>query len=139
MKTVGQLVVVVLARVDQQLLVALAQEPGDGRRLHELRAVPDDRDDRSSGAERSADPSATAADALLVSRANGAELALLDPGEGCTSRSVEARNASATDARSSSVVTRSWAPVTAMTWRRVIEVQDASSSGGVYSCASPSA
>ena len=40
-----ELVVVVLAGVDEQLLVALAQQPRDGRGLDELRPVADDRDD----------------------------------------------------------------------------------------------
>ena len=40
-----QLVVVVLARVDEQLLVRLAQDPGHGGRLDELRPVADDRED----------------------------------------------------------------------------------------------
>jgi hypothetical protein len=41
---VRQLVVVVLAAVDQELVVALAQPPRDGRGLHELRAVADQAD-----------------------------------------------------------------------------------------------
>ena len=40
-----ELVVVVLAGVDEQLLVALAQRPRDRGRLDELRPVPDDRED----------------------------------------------------------------------------------------------
>ena len=40
-----ELVVVVLARVHDQLVVALAQAARHGGRLHELRAVPDDRGD----------------------------------------------------------------------------------------------
>ena len=40
-----KLVVVVLAGVDEQLVVALAQQARHRRRLDELRAVPDDRDD----------------------------------------------------------------------------------------------
>ena len=43
-----ELVVVVLAGVDEHLVVALAQQARDGRRLDELRAVADDRDDLHS-------------------------------------------------------------------------------------------
>ena len=39
----GELAVVVLARVDQDLLRGLAQVPRDGRRLDELGPVPDHR------------------------------------------------------------------------------------------------
>ena len=49
-----ELVVVVLAGVDEQLVVGGAQRPRDGRGLDELRPVADDRDDLHRGDPRSA-------------------------------------------------------------------------------------
>ena len=54
-KTVRQLVVVVLAGVDEQLVVLGAQQARDRGRLDELRPVPDDRDDPQGSARGGAE------------------------------------------------------------------------------------
>ena len=56
----------------------------------------------------------------------------------CTSRVVEARNASLASLRSSGVVCRSSVPTSRITRSRVIEARMWSSSGGVTSVPSPS-
>ena len=90
----GQLVVVVLAGVDEQLVVLLAQQPRDRRRLDELRAVADDRDDvHAASAARMRSATAPPPRARQRARAPRARASSMRA-TGCTSRSVEARNAS---------------------------------------------
>ncbi len=102
-----ELVVVVLAGVDEVLLVLLAQEARDGRGLDELRPVSDDGDDlhaRTAAAMTSRTRSAT----TLVSGPGAA--ARRTPSIACTgwtSRIVEARNASVANGSSSAEIERS--------------------------------
>src|SRR5262249_34101732 len=107
-----QLVIVVLSGVDQQLGMLRAQQARDRRRLDELRTVPDDRDDVHRDVRiRSATPS----EAARLSGPGAGSSSSPMRWTGCTSRRVEAMKASLMAGRSSGVVMRSCAPVTAMT------------------------
>src|SRR5207247_8795039 len=135
----GQLVVVVLASVHQDLFVTGAQQPRHGGRLDELRPVADDGDDPHPGRYPASASSATMRSRIVRAAAlvSGPPAGISRPSmarTGCTSRTVEARNASRTVGKSSSLAARSVAPVSATTRRRVIESRMWSSSGGLCSC-----
>ena len=106
-----QLVVVVLAGVDEQLLVALAQRARHRRRLDELRPVPDDGDDLHpaiAGAPRARCAAAKASCAARVSGPGAAAAPSRRSARRAAPRAcVEARNASCAPSSSSSVTGRS--------------------------------
>ena len=122
-----QLVVVVLAGVHEQLLVALAQRARHRRGLDELRPVPDDREDLHPAipATSRATEAAKASCAARVSGPGACGSAVPSTAlTACTSRVVEARKASCAPSSSSSVTGRSTAGASSMTAPAGDRVQD---------------
>ena len=135
-----ELVVVVLAGVDEHLLVARAQRRRDRRGLDELRPVADDREDlsprlrelrlsiRRARTDAGRDSPASRSVAGTAVETAWSSIAAT----GWTSRVVEARNASSARGRSSSVHgALARAALTRSRRARVIEARMWSSSGGV--------
>src|ERR1035437_961418 len=112
--------------------MGLTQRTRDGRRLDELRAVADDREDVHLGegsAERILWPTAAATPAVTGPGASNVRSSIAETA--WTSRVVDAMNTSSAAVISSSVQERSTALACSITIRRVIEARMCSSSGGV--------
>src|SRR5205807_2053555 len=119
-----EVVVVVLARVDEDLLVLGAQQPRNRRGLDELRPVADDRDNAHGQAASLRAMSSASAVPTSADTGPGAADSSATPtieAIGSTSLKVLARNASSAARRSSSVVGRSSTSATSRMCRRVIE------------------